>query len=200
MLKNSLLALSIASLSAVAPILAEEKTKGTYFVGSIGTGVMNDIVFSAALGGGTATFDPGFSGEVGIGYDFGSIRTDFTYNSTTTPLAGTTGVDVQVNSFLVSAAYDWRADKKWQPYVGLGIGSSTVDVTAAATVGATAFTVGDENIATAKFRLGISYEASENMDMYAETWGQSFDDFTIGALEFTDITTSGVSLGIRVKL
>ena len=90
--------------------------------------------------------------------------------------------------------------KKWQQYFGFGIGSSTVDVTAAATVGATAFTVGDENIATAKFRLGISYEASENMDMYAETWGQSFDDFTIGALEFTDITKSGVSLGIRVKL
>ena len=200
MLRNSLLALSIASLSTISPLLAEEKTKGTYFVGSIGAGAMNDIVFSAALGGGTATFDPGFSGEVGIGYDFGSIRTDVTYNSTTTPLAGTTGVDVQVNSFLVSAAYDWRADKKWQPYVALGIGSSTVDVSAAATVGAAAFTVGDENIATAKFRLGLNYEASENMDMYAETWGQSFDDFTIGALEFRDITTSGVSLGIRVKL
>ena len=197
MLRKSLLALSIASLSAFSPLSAEEKTKGAYFVGSVGGGLMNEIDF---VGGGTVSFDPGFSGEIGVGYDFGSLRTELTYSSLTTTPEDSSDIDVDVNSFLISAAYDWRADKKWQPYVGLGIGSSTVDVTAAATVGATAFTVGDENIATAKFRLGISYEASENMDMYAETWGQSFDDFTIGALEFTDITTSGVSLGIRVKL
>ncbi len=197
MLRNSLIALSIASLSAFSPLSAEEKTKGTYLVGSVGSGVMNDIDF---VGGGTVKFDPGFSGEIGLGYDFGSVRTELTYSSLTTTPEDASEIDVEVNSFLISAAYDWRADKKWQPYVALGIGSSTVDVSAAATVGAAAFTVGDENIATAKFRLGLSYEASENMDMYAETWGQSFDDFTIGALEFRDITTSGVSLGIRIKL
>ena len=200
MLRNSLLALSIASLSTISPLLAEEKTKGTYFVGSIGAGAMNDIVFSAALGGGTATFDPGFSGEFGIGYDFGSIRTDVTYNSTTTPLAGTTGVDVQVNSFLVSAAYDWRAEKKWQPYVGLGVGSSTIDINLAATVGGTSITAGDDNIATAKLKLGVNYEASEDMDIYGELWGQGFDDFTIGLVTFTDVSVSGVSLGFRLKL
>ena len=200
MLKNSLLALSIASLSAISPSISEEKTKGTYFVGSIGSGAMNDIVFSANLGGGTATFDPGFSGEIGVGYDFGNIRTDFTYNSTTTPLAATTGVDVQVNSFLLSAAYDWRADKKWQPYVGLGVGSSTIDINLATTVGGTSITAGDENIATAKLKVGVNYEASENMDVYGELWGQGFDDFTIGLIQFTDVSVSGVSLGVRVKL
>ena len=200
MLKNSLLALSIASLSAISPSIAEEKAKGTYFVGSIGAGAMNDIKFSANLGGGTATFDPGFSGEIGVGYDFGNIRTDFTYNSTTTPLAATTGVDVQVNSFLLSAAYDWRADKKWQPYVGLGVGSSTIDINLAATVGGTSITAGDDNIATAKLKVGVNYEASENMDVYGELWGQGFDDFTIGLIQFTDVSVSGVSLGVRVKL
>ena len=200
MLRKSLLALSIASLSAISPLAAEEKTKGTYFVGSIGSGVMNDILFSANLGGGTATFDPGFSGEIGVGYDFGDIRTELTYNSTTTPLAGTTGVDVNVKSFFLSAAYDWRADKKWQPYVGLGVGASTVDINLDATVGGTAVTAGDDNIATAKFKLGVNYEASKDIDVYGEFWGQGFDDFTIGLVEFTDITVSGVSLGIRVKL
>ena len=200
MLKNSLLALSIASLSAISPSIAEEKAKGTYFVGSIGAGAMNDIKFSANLGGGTATFDPGFSGEIGVGYDFGNIRTDFTYNSTTTPLAATTGVDVQVNSFLLSAAYDWRADKKWQPYVGLGVGSSTIDINLATTVGGTSITAGDDNIATAKLKVGVNYEASENMDVYGELWGQGFDDFTIGLIQFTDVSVSGVSLGVRVKL
>ena len=197
MLRKSLLAYQLYSRQLFLHYQLKKKQKGAYFVGSIGGGLMNEIDF---VGGGTVRFDPGFSGEIGVGYDFGNLRTELTYNSTTTALDGATGVDVDVKSFLISAAYDWRADKKWQPYVGLGIGSSTVDVSAAATVGSASFTVGDENIATAKFRLGLNYEASENMDMYAETWGQSFDDFTIGALEFRDITTSGVSLGIRIKL
>tara|TARA_A100001388_G_C28586976_1_gene411633 strand:- start:96 stop:698 length:603 start_codon:yes stop_codon:yes gene_type:complete len=200
MLRKSLLALSVASLSAITPLAAEEKTKGTYFVGSIGSGVMNDIVFSANLGGGTATFDPGFSGEIGVGYDFGDIRTEFTYNSTNTPLEGFTNVDVDVKSFFLSAAYDWRAEKKWQPYIGLGIGSSNVDINLAATVGGTSLTAGDDNIATAKFKLGVNYEASDSMDVYGELWGQGFDDFTIGLIQFTDVSVSGVSLGIRVKL
>lgn len=194
------MALSVASLSAITPLAAEEKTKGTYFVGSIGSGVMNDIVFSANLGGGTATFDPGFSGEIGVGYDFGDIRTEFTYNSTNTPLEGFTNVDVDVKSFFLSAAYDWRAEKKWQPYIGLGIGSSNVDINLAATVGGTSLTAGDDNIATAKFKLGVNYEASDSMDVYGELWGQGFDDFTIGLIQFTDVSVSGVSLGIRVKL
>ena len=200
MLRNTFLALSIASLSTISPLIAEEKAKGTYFVSSIGSGQMNDITFSEALGGGTATFDAGFSGEIGVGYDFGNLRTELTYNSTTTALAGTTGVDVNVKSFLISAAYDWRADKKWQPYVGLGVGASTVDINLDATVGGTAVTAGDDNIATAKFKLGVNYEASKDIDVYGEFWGQGFDDFTIGLVEFTDITVSGVSLGIRVKL
>ena len=65
------------------------KNKGTYIVGSVGVGAMNDIRFAPSLGGGLATFDPDFSGEIGIGYDFGNIRTDLTYSQTTTPLTET---------------------------------------------------------------------------------------------------------------
>ena len=200
MFKKSLLALSIASLSAITPLTAEEKNKGVYFVGSIGAGQMNDIVFSAALGGGTAEFDSGFSGEIGVGYDFGSLRTEFSYNSTNTPLNGVTDVDVDVKSFLLSASYDWRSDKKWQPYIGAGVGSSTIDLNLGATVGGTTLTAGDDNITTVKLKAGVNYEASENIDVYGEIWGQGFDDFTIGLIQFTDVSVSGASLGLRVKL
>ena len=200
MLKKSLLAISIASLSAITPLKAEEKNKGVYFLGSIGAGRMNDIEFSAALGGGTAQFDGGFSGEIGLGYDFGSLRTEFSYNSTNTPLDGVTDVDVDVKSFLLSAAYDWRSDKKWQPYIGAGVGSSTIDLNLGATVGGTTLTAGDDNITTFKLKAGVNYEASEDIDLYGEIWGQGFDDFTIGLIEFTDVSVSGASLGLRVKL
>ena len=200
MLKKSLLALSIASLSAITPLTAEEKNKGVYVLGSIGAGRMNDIEFSAALGGGTAEFDSGFSGEIGLGYDFGSFRTEFSYNSTNTPLDGVTDVDVDVKSFLLSAAYDWRSDKKWQPYIGAGVGSSTIDLNLGATVGGTSLTAGDDNITTVKLKAGVNYEASEDIDVYGEIWGQGFDDFTIGLIQFTDVSVSGASLGLRVKL
>ena len=200
MLKKSLLAISIASLSAITPLKAEEKNKGVYFLGSIGAGRMNDIEFSAALGGGTAEFDAGFSGEIGVGYDFGSLRTEFSYNSTNTPLDGVTDVDVDVKSFLLSAAYDWRSDKKWQPYIGAGVGSSTIDLNLGATVGGTTLTAGDDNITTVKLKAGVNYEASEDIDVYGEIWGQGFDDFTIGLIKFTDVSVSGASLGLRVKL
>ena len=85
-------------------------------------------------------------------------------------------------------------------HIGLGVGSSTVDINLAATVGGTSITAGDDNIATAKFKVGVNYEASEKVDVYGELWGQGFDDFTIGLIQFTDVTVSGVSLGIRMKL
>tara|TARA_B100000900_G_C20503382_1_gene684756 strand:- start:144 stop:746 length:603 start_codon:yes stop_codon:yes gene_type:complete len=200
MFRKSLLALSIASLSAITPLTAEEKNKGVYFVGSIGSGRMNDIEFSAALGGGKAEFDAGFSGEIGVGYDFGSLRTEFSYNSTNTPLDGVTDVDVDVKSFLLSAAYDWRSDKKWQPYLGAGVGSSTIDLNLGTTLGGTTLTAGDDNITTVKLKAGVNYEASDDIDVYGEIWGQGFDDFTIGLIQFTDVSVSGVSLGLRVKL
>ena len=200
MFRKSLLALSIASLSAIAPLTAEEKYEGVYFVGSIGSGRMNDIEFSAALGGGTAQFDSGFSGDIGVGYDFGSWRTEFTYNSTNTPLDGIANVDVDVKSLFLSAAYDWRSDKKWQPYIGAGVGSSTIDLNLGATVGGTTLTAGDDDITTVKIKAGVNYEASENLDVYGEIWSQGFDDFTIGLIQFTDVSVSGASLGLRVKL
>ena len=200
MFRRFLLALSAASLTIISPLTAEEKSKGTYFIGSIGTGKMNDIEFAANLGGGTAEFEPGFSGEIGVGYDFGSLRTEFTYNSLTTALEGAQNVDVDVTSFLVSAAYDWRSDKKWQPYIGAGVGSSTIDVNLGTTVGGTTVTAGDDSITTVRLRAGVNYEVSEDFDVYGELWSQGFDDFTIGLIQFTDVSTTGASLGIRVKL
>ena len=68
------------------------------------------------------------------------------------------------------------------------------------TVGGTTLTAGDDNITTVKLKAGVNYEASEDIDVYGEIWGQAFDDFTIGLIQFTDVSVSGASLGLRVKL
>ena len=82
----------------------------------------------------------------------------------------------------------------------LGFGQSTIEVDLAQTIGNVAIVVDDDNISAFKFKAGVNYEATENLDIYGEVWGQAFDDFTIGALEFEDCTMSGVSLGLRYKL
>ena len=202
MLKKSITSLALASLASLTHLGAEEK--GTYFVGSIGAGQMADIDIAASLGGGDFEFDPGFSGEFGIGYDFGKFRTEFTYNATNTDLTTVQGVStdigVDVSTWMVSAAYDFRADKKWQPYLSAGIGKSTIEVDLAQTIGSVAVVVDDDNITTFKVKAGVNYEANQDLDIYGEVWGQAFDDFTIGTLEFEDCGMTGVSLGFRYKL
>ncbi len=202
MLKKGLTSLALASIASISPINAEEK--GTYFVGSIGYGQMAEIDIAANLGGGEFEFDSGFSGEFGIGYDFGKFRTEFTYNGTNTDLTTVQGVStdigVDVTTWMVSAAYDFRADKKWQPYLSAGIGKSTIEVDLAQTIGTVAVVVDDDDITSAKIKLGVNYESTENLDIYGEVWSQGFDDFTIGTLEFEDCGMTGVSLGLRYKL
>ena len=63
-----------------------------------------------------------------------------------------------------------------------------------------AVVVDEDNITAFKFKAGVNYEASESLDVYGELWGQTFDDFTIGTLEFEDCGMAGVSLGLRYKL
>ena len=202
MLKKVLTSFSLISIASFTPLNAEEQ--GTYFVGSIGAGQMADIDIATSLGGGDFEFDSGFSGEIGIGYDFGKLRTEFTYNATNTDLTTvqgtTTDIGVDVSTWMVSAAYDWRADKKWQRYISAGIGQSTIEVDLAKTVGSVATIVDDDNITAFKLKTGVNYEATENLDVYGELWGQGFDDFTIGTLEFEDCGMTGVSLGLRYKL
>ena len=200
MIRNTLLALSVASLSTISPLTAEEKTKGSYLFGSIGSSQITDVEFLNADAGGTAQFDTGLSGEIGVGYDFGDFRTELTFNSTRNELSESTGVDFNVKSYFLSAAYDFRADKKLQPYIGLGVGSSTIDFDSYAQINNTIVRAGDENVTSTILKVGLNYEASENIDIYGELWGQDFQTFEIGLIDFVDVTAAGASLGIRVKL
>jgi len=103
MLRKALTSLSLLSITAFTPLIAEEK--GAYFVGSIGYCQMADIDIAASLGGGDFEFDSGFSGEFRIGYDFGKFRTEFTYNATNTDLTTvqgvTTDIGVDVSTWMV---------------------------------------------------------------------------------------------------
>ena len=210
MIRNSLAAISVASLATFLPLNAEEKKEGVYLTGSVGISYLSHIDIPDNLGAGKFEFDSAFSGEVGIGYDFGAFRTEVTFNSNNTNFNRIQGVpvdlDVDVTSYFLSAAYDFRSDKKIQPYIGVGIGSSTFDVEEGATVSnagsndsAVNLTADDDTTTSFKGKVGLNFEASDDLDVYGEVWGQTFSDFDIGTLEFSDASMAGAAIGVRVK-
>ena len=46
----------------------------------------------------------------------------------------------------------------------------------------------------------MSYKASEQVDVYAESLALAFDDFTIGTVEFYDCVMTAASFGLGVRL
>ena len=206
-LRNTALAAALTCSACLTPAIAdghEEKTKGFYLTGGAGVGLIQNVDIDSSLGGGSFEFDQGFAGDIGIGYDFGTWRLETSYNSINSDLASIQNVDVNnvgvdINSWFLSAAYDFRADKKWSPYVSAGIGTSEIEVDVATTVGSVTLPVEDDTISTFLGKLGITYQATENIDIYGEGWLQSYDDFTIGTVKFSDVTSTGVSLGARIK-
>ena len=180
MFRNSLAAISVASLATFLPLNAEEKKDGVYITGSAGISYLSHIDIADNLGGGKFEFDSSFSGEVGVGYDFGAFRTEATFNSNSTNFNRIQGVpvdlDVDVTSYFLSAAYDFRSDKKIQPYIGVGIGSSTIDIEEGATISnggpndsAVNLTTGDDNTTSFKGKVGLNFEASDDLDVYRKS-------------------------------
>ena len=197
---------AVTSSLLVAPFLtttvvAEEREihKGFYTVTSLGLTNTTDIDI---LGGGAIVFDNGVLWNTGLGYDFGKIRTEITYDTTTenidTVQGDPAGTQVETRSIYATAYYDFRSDKKWQPYIGLGIGSAEIKATTAY-VGNITLSAGDTNITSAIFKLGVTYSPTGKNDFFIERSGQGFNDFTIGNFKYTGVGVGSWTTGIRIK-
>ena len=200
--KNTALASALVIASSISPAIAEEKEKGFYATLGAGIGKHVDIGIASASGGGDIKFDSGFSGDVGLGYDFGSIRTELTYNSVNnevdTVQGNTSNVAVEFDTIFISVYYDFRADKDWQPYAGIGFGNTTITATESYS-GNITLSAGDDNISSAKLAVGINYGANENFDIYGEYSAQGYDDFTIGNYTYSDCGMQVATIGTRFK-
>ncbi len=210
-LRKSAIASMLVGCAFLSPALAdtrftaeEEKPTGFYVSGAIGGGSMTNIDIATSLGGGEIEFETGLTGDIGIGYDFGNVRTELSYNKVQSPVDNIQNINSEIgahiSSVFLSASYDWRAEKKWQPYITAGIGSSEISAKADQNVGTIVISATDDNVSTLLFKFGVTYAASEKVDVYGETWGQAYDDFQIGNVVFSDCVSSGASLGVRVRM
>mgnify|MGYP001165304680 FL=1 len=193
---SSLLLTPLFSTSSIAE--EKEKFKGFYMMTGIGLTNTTDIDLSV---GGSIVFDKGALWDIGAGYDFGNIRAEISYDETTenvdTVQGNQAGTQVKTRSVFATAYYDFRSDRKWQPYLGIGIGNSEIEATTAY-VGNITLSAGDTNITSAIVKAGVSY-SFENSDIFLERSGQGFDDFTIGSFTYTGVAVGSWTLGFRQR-
>jgi opacity protein-like surface antigen len=167
---------------------------------------------SGRIGGGGG----GFSGDLGIGYDFGAIRTELTYGSTQVTYGGggnawdtppsllrSTVDNDGTNSYLkhdllVSAYWDFATGSRWTPYLGGGIGwthLNTPDIPGSSG--------GGRNLFGYQAKLGLSHGVSESVDVYVEGVYQGTPGFRgsspFGSTDYGSFNSWGAKLGARFR-
>ncbi len=162
--------------------------------------------------GGDVPIGGKFTGEYGIGYDFGNQwRVEGTYshgggdidgcNETKNSGVSCTITDgnVDTSTFLVSGYYDFKLnDSKLKPFIGGGIGTSNFDIDKVK-ISSTSYNVGDDSTFTWQLKLGAAYEVSEKADIFIEGFYKEYGDMEIAGWDFEGINEKGARIGTRIR-
>jgi opacity protein-like surface antigen len=167
---------------------------------------------SGTIGGGGG----GFSGDIGIGYDFGAIRAELTYGysdgsyggggsawnnpqSLRSSAVGNNGSNsIAKHDVLVSAYWDIATGSRWTPYVGGGIGWSNLSIPQIPTSDG-----GGKNLFGYQAKLGVSYGVSNSTDLFLEGVYQGTPGYSasnqFGKTDFGSFSSWGGKLGVRFR-
>ena len=172
-------AAAVAAATVSAPALADDK--GIYALGSIGVSQTDVDVISV---------DESFNFEIGLGYDFGNdIRAELTwdknYLNSLTSQGITVNTDAAYDSVLVSVYKDFSNESKVTPFIGAGLGSTSVNDSSNSW----------DSAFTYALSVGASYEASEKTDLYAKVQAMYASPKTAG-LTFESNAVSA-KVGVR---
>lgn len=136
---------------------AVEDTDGSLQNGSIDLELANAAYFSGAYG---RRFDRiRIEGEISRrGGDFNAL----TINGAD---VGATGNGLAATGFMANILYDFRADHKWTPYIGAGLGVARVTADFA---GAGGTIDGEATLLAFQFIGGLSYDISPSATLFAD--------------------------------
>tara|TARA_Y100001968_G_C19302284_1_gene689751 strand:+ start:242 stop:964 length:723 start_codon:yes stop_codon:yes gene_type:complete len=170
-----------------------------------------------------ATFDTdnGHGFQVGLGYDFGNLRTDLTYSKTAYEVTSVTGTkgsnslsatsitgdqDADVTTILLNTYWDFENDSKLTPYIGAGIGSSDIEAvnfTATYRGETQNFNAQEKDGFTWKGVLGLAYEITDSINLFAEgTYTEISEFHSLGGsdsihIEYDQVNAWGGTFGLR---
>ena len=176
------------------------KDKGAYFSAAAGI-VSFDDVTSTDNDFADSNIEGDFSGEIGLGYRLNkNVRGELSYSvtageNTDRNLSGANeGWDAdwfETTSVFTSLYYDFTNDSKFTPYVGAGLGTTTIHT--------------DINNDSDQLRfgyqgkLGASYDMSNSFDLFAEGVYQSTAESELSGDTVDGISSFSTRLGTRYK-
>ena len=172
-----LASLSIAAitLSPLTPELkADDYEKGFYGSIGLGAGTFSDSTHVPPI---ASSYDPGISYEGSLGYDFGKhFRVDVSYMNTTSSTS--TNKDAIFGSTIFNAYIDLPIENtRWTPFVGVGYGSTNVDVVNLCSAGGTDDCTDD--VATVSASGGLSYAINPDIDITGKFTYLRFESINI---------------------
>ena len=206
--------IGVASLASSA-VNAEESENKMYITGAVGRNFPMERHNKGAEFDYDERTDPGMSGEVGIGYDFGALRIEATYSldysklddyyksSTKTTYKYLSGGDSKKQSIFLSGYWDIFRNSRWTPYVGGGIGYSTLNVERVSDYSAT-YNSYDPTVFAYQLKAGVSCAATSDVTIFLEGVFRSTDRFDTndGYYEWDNESwrSFGGQLGVRISL
>ena len=229
-IKKSLIAALILSASFGGSALAgggnhdhaEEEKQGFYLTAGTGLNRNQDVDYTTTIGeesySGDIEFDSNIAFDFGIGYDFGKLRAEVAYQNTPADLTtinaqnvdgnlgvtATAAADIEMTSFFANLYYDLPeyqlGEKTLVPYLGAGIGQSTIDIGTVRVDGVEIMN-GDDSTFAYQLKLGTTYEMNEKADLYVEGVFNETSDWSIASTQgFTMNLDPVKSLGARAGL
>lgn len=133
--------------------------------------------------------EPFYNGH--FGYDFGNGHALFLESGWMgQDDGGLFGVDVDVVPITANYKYRYNFTEKFGLYAGLGLGASSVDVSAG-------FLSDDDWVFTAQGFAGLVYNVTPNFEIYAGGRYMWLDDVSIFGANVDDLDDWGIGGGIR---
>ena len=214
--RTLLLAATLSIAATTGTAIAGEEDKGFYIKAGYGGNNIDSVDncdhSSTPCTVGTYYLkDSNNSWDIGLGYDWGSFRSEFSYERTNQDLksyAGTDNVeytaskdtDLEIDSYDLGLYYDF--DKldlgKFTPYVGFVYGFTDVNV-GDHNANASDVPGGSSSTNKIEYKLGLDYEIANNVDIYGEGSYIIINDIRVKDNDYTDIEGYGAKFGLRYR-
>jgi hypothetical protein len=155
---------------------------------------------------GNANLTGGFSVDGGVGYDFGTLRTELTYGFTRASLHKVHFDDIETfngsgnvnkNDVMASVYLDIPFGS-WVPYLGGGIGYTNLS-TPSYTIDDMRFSSDNQGLFGWQAKVGVSYVMNWNTDIYVEGTYSGASGFQGDNFDYSSFNNWGAKLGFRYR-
>jgi hypothetical protein len=155
---------------------------------------------------GNANLTGGFSVDGGVGYDFGTLRTELTYGFTRASLhkvhfdnieTFNGSGNVNKNDVMASVYLDIPFGS-WVPYIGGGIGYTNLS-TPSYTIDDMRFGSDNQGLFGWQAKVGVSYVMNWNTDIYVEGTYSGASGFQGDNFDYSSFNNWGAKLGFRYR-